>query len=74
MRMAGPREALFHALIRKNYGCTHIIIGRDHAGATDGTNGKSFYDPYDAQELVKEYEKNWNSNDSISTYGLCTKH
>ena len=57
MRMAGPREALFHALIRKNYGCTHIIIGRDHAGATDGTTGKSFYDPYDAQELVKEYEK-----------------
>lgn len=57
MRMAGPREALWHAIIRKNYGCTHFIIGRDHAGPGKDSNGKDFYGPYDAQNLVKQYEK-----------------
>lgn len=56
MRMAGPREALWHALIRKNYGCTHFIIGRDHAGPGKDSRGKSFYDPYAAQKLVANYQ------------------
>jgi sulfate adenylyltransferase len=57
MRMAGPREALWHALIRKNHGCTHFIIGRDHAGPGNDSNGEPFYDPYGAQDLVRQYEK-----------------
>lgn len=53
MRMAGPREACLHALIRKNYGCTHFVVGRDHAGPSFKTkDGKSFYGPYDAQDLL----------------------
>ena len=56
MRMAGPREALWHALIRKNYGCTHIIIGRDHAGPGSDSNGNPFYGPYDAQELLIKHQ------------------
>lgn len=57
MRMAGPKEALWHALIRKNYSCTHIIIGRDHAGPGNDENGNPYYGPYDAQNLLKKYEK-----------------
>ena len=56
MRMAGPREALWHAIIRKNYGCTHFIIGRDHAGPGKNINNKPFYDPYAAQDLVNQYQ------------------
>jgi len=57
MRMGGPREALLHAIIRKNYGCTHLIVGRDHAGPGKDSAGRPFYDPYAAQELVREHEK-----------------
>lgn len=58
MRMAGPREALWHALIRKNYGCTHFIVGRDHAGPSYKTKeGKSFYGAYDAHELLLKHEE-----------------
>ena len=56
MRMGGPREALLHAIIRKNYGCTHIIVGRDHAGPGFDKNGNPFYGPYDAQNLLKKYQ------------------
>ncbi|MCA1829942.1 MAG: bifunctional sulfate adenylyltransferase/adenylylsulfate kinase [Actinobacteria bacterium] len=56
MRMGGPREALWHAIIRKNHGCTHLIVGRDHAGPGKDSAGKPFYGPYDAQQLVREYE------------------
>ena len=52
MRMAGPREALWHAIIRRNYGANHFIVGRDHASPGSDSSGRPFYGPYDAQELV----------------------
>ncbi|MEX2577266.1 MAG: bifunctional sulfate adenylyltransferase/adenylylsulfate kinase [Halofilum sp. (in: g-proteobacteria)] len=55
MRMGGPREAVWHAIIRKNYGCTHFIVGRDHAGPGKNSAGEDFYGPYDAQEMMEQY-------------------
>ena len=57
MRMAGPREAVWHGIIRKNHGCTHMIIGRDHAGPGKTSKGEDFYGPYDAQNLFKKFEQ-----------------
>ena len=56
MRMGGPREAVWHAIIRKNHGCTHLIVGRDHAGPGSDSSGNPFYGPYDAQELLHQHE------------------
>jgi sulfate adenylyltransferase len=55
MRMGGPREALWHAVIRRNHGANHFIVGRDHAGPGKDSTGKDFYGPYDAQQLVAQY-------------------
>lgn len=55
MRLAGPREALWHAIIRRNHGANHLIVGRDHAGPGNAATGKPFYGPYDAQELVSRF-------------------
>jgi sulfate adenylyltransferase len=57
MRMGGPREAIWHAIIRKNHGCTHLIVGRDHAGPGSDSAGNPFYGPYDAQELLQAHEE-----------------
>ncbi|MGN2247313.1 sulfate adenylyltransferase [Frateuria sp. GZRR35] len=57
MRMGGPREAMWHALIRKNYGASHFIVGRDHAGPGKDASGKPFYGPYDAQQLLEQHQE-----------------
>ncbi len=57
MRMGGPREAVWHAIIRKNHGATHFIVGRDHAGPGADSDGNPFYGPYDAQELLRTHEE-----------------
>ncbi|HZP49278.1 MAG TPA: bifunctional sulfate adenylyltransferase/adenylylsulfate kinase [Vicinamibacterales bacterium] len=56
MRMGGPREAVLHAIIRRNYGCTHFVVGRDHAGPGQDAQGRPFYGPYDAQELLRAHQ------------------
>jgi sulfate adenylyltransferase len=56
MRMGGPREAVWHGIIRKNHGVTHFIVGRDHAGPGSDAAGKPYYGPYDAQKLFREFE------------------
>jgi len=56
MRMAGPKEALLHAIIRRNHGANHFIVGRDHAGPGNDSTGKPFYGPYDAQQIMTKYE------------------
>lgn len=57
MRMGGPRECVLHAIIRKNYGCTHLIVGRDHAGPGSDSKGNPFYGPYEAQKLLEKHEE-----------------
>ena len=69
MRMAGPREALQHMIIRRNYGCTHFIIGRDMAGCKSNLSGEDFYGPYEAQEFAKQCSKEL-SMDTVPSLNL----
>ena len=62
MRMAGPREALWHTIIRKNYGCNYFIIGRDHASPGLNIDNKPFYGPYDAQDILNKHSKELEMN------------
>ena len=72
MRMAGPREAVWHGLIRKNHGCTHFIVGRDHAGPGSNSQGEDFYGPYDAQDLFREHQEEMGIEMStLSTWFMC---
>jgi sulfate adenylyltransferase len=57
MRMGGPREAVWHAIIRRNHGANHLVVGRDHAGPGNDSKGNPIYGPYDAQELVEKYSE-----------------
>jgi sulfate adenylyltransferase len=57
MRMGGPKEALWHAIIRRNFGANHFVVGRDHAGPGKDSTGKPFHGPYDAQQMVKAHEE-----------------
>jgi sulfate adenylyltransferase len=66
MRMAGPREALWHAIIRRNHGATAFIVGRDHAGPGLDSAGRPFYDPYAAQLLVASHQ------DEIGIRAVCS--
>jgi sulfate adenylyltransferase len=71
MRMAGPREAVWHGIIRKNHGCTHFIVGRDHAGPGKNSQGKDFYDPYAAQNCSPSTQARSASNGRFQAHGLC---
>jgi hypothetical protein len=69
MRMGGPREALWHAIIRKNHGCTHFIVGRDHAGPGSDSSGKPFYGPYAAQEALFCVREDGMSMEEVASEG-----
>jgi sulfate adenylyltransferase len=73
MHMAGPREAIQHMLIRKNYGCTHFIIGRDMAGSKSSVTGEDFYGAYDAQNFAKEHSTELGIKTVESLNLVCTE-
>ena len=73
MHMAGPREAIQHMLIRKNYGCTHFIIGRDMAGSKSSVTGEDFYGAYDAQDCAKKHSKELGIQTVESLNLVCTE-